>query len=256
MANFIDMTGWKMWEHGVPDSRLTVIERTDDYISPQGRHRIMWKCECNCQEHGVVITSTDQIKSGRTKSCGCLQRESLKYVHENNKKQCKYDVTSFYYGVGWTINTNREFYFDLEDYDKIKDYCWREEIDHTNYHFLGTNINHKHTIMSWLIVGKFYDHIDRNPFNNKKDNLRKSNSSENARNRTVPSNNTSGIIGVHWSKYYNAWVAQIGFEGRRIWLGKFTEKEEAIRTRLKAELKYFGNEFAPQRHLFKKYGIE
>lgn len=40
------------------------------------------------------------------------------------------------------------------------------------------------------------------------------------------------------------------------WLGKFTEKEEAIRTRLKAELKYFGNEFAPQRHLFKKYGIE
>ena len=33
-------------------------------------------------------------------------------------------------------------------------------------------------------------------------------------------------------------------------------EEEAIRTRLKAELKYFGNEFAPQRHLFKKYGIE
>lgn len=28
MANITeDMTGWKMWEHGVPDSRLTVIKK-------------------------------------------------------------------------------------------------------------------------------------------------------------------------------------------------------------------------------------
>ena len=25
-----DMTGWNMWEHGVPDSKLTVIKQTDD----------------------------------------------------------------------------------------------------------------------------------------------------------------------------------------------------------------------------------
>ena len=28
MGKFIDMTGWVMAEHGVPDSRLTVIEQT------------------------------------------------------------------------------------------------------------------------------------------------------------------------------------------------------------------------------------
>lgn len=27
MGNFIDMTGWVMKEHGVPDSRLTVINQ-------------------------------------------------------------------------------------------------------------------------------------------------------------------------------------------------------------------------------------
>lgn len=27
MGKLIDMTGWKMWEHGVLDSRLTVLER-------------------------------------------------------------------------------------------------------------------------------------------------------------------------------------------------------------------------------------
>ena len=38
----IDMTGWKMWEHGVPDSRLTVLCRIDDYISPSGNHKAYW----------------------------------------------------------------------------------------------------------------------------------------------------------------------------------------------------------------------
>lgn len=215
----------------------------------------MWKCECNCSKHGIIVTSTNQIKSGRTKSCGCLQRESLKYVHENNKKQCKYDITSFEYGIGWTINTSREFYFDIEDYDKIKNYCWREEVDHTNYHCLAATVHNKHIIMSWLIVGKFYDHIDRNPFNNRKNNLRKSSFCENARNRSIPNNNKSGIIGVYWSKYRNAWMAQIGFKGKSYSLGMFINKEEAICARLKAEFKYFGKEFSPQRHLFKEYNI-
>ena len=35
MGKFIDMTGWVMKEHGIPDSRLTVIKRTEDYIAPK-----------------------------------------------------------------------------------------------------------------------------------------------------------------------------------------------------------------------------
>jgi hypothetical protein len=27
MGKFIDMTGWKMSEHGIPDSRITVIDK-------------------------------------------------------------------------------------------------------------------------------------------------------------------------------------------------------------------------------------
>ena len=37
-------------------------------------------------------------------------------------------------------------------------------------------------------------------------------------------------------------------------LGRFSDKEDAIKARLQAEAKYF-KEFAPQRHLFKQYGI-
>ena len=30
MSKLIDMTGWIMKEHGVPDSRLTVVERAEN----------------------------------------------------------------------------------------------------------------------------------------------------------------------------------------------------------------------------------
>lgn len=38
MGRFIDMTGWVMSEHGVSDSRLTVVERAEDGILPSGKH--------------------------------------------------------------------------------------------------------------------------------------------------------------------------------------------------------------------------
>lgn len=40
MRKLIDMTGWIMKEHGVPDSRLTVLERD---IS-KGTHNVYWFC--------------------------------------------------------------------------------------------------------------------------------------------------------------------------------------------------------------------
>ena len=63
------------------------------------------------------------MKHGHTKSCGCLNNEKRSLLGKNSKKYNKYNLNGEY-GIGWTSNTNEEFYFDLEDYDKIKDYCW------------------------------------------------------------------------------------------------------------------------------------
>lgn len=241
---------------GIVFGKLTVLQQADDYIHPNGTHRAQWLCECSCKDHNRIIVPGDRLKDKNgTRSCGCLQKESLMSVHQGNKKMNDYDLSGEY-GIGWTSNTNKEFYFDLEDYDKIKDYCWREDVEHSGYHFLATTINKKHIVMSWIIAGKNYDHKDRNPFNNKKSNLRPSTYSENARNRSVPSNNTSGIIGVHWEKRKMMWIAQIGINGKRTYIGQFVDKQNAIVARLQAELKYFGPDFAPQRHLFEQYSIE
>lgn len=65
MSKMIDMTGWVMKEHGVPDSKLTVIKRV---ANKNGK--TYWTCKCEC---GTIkdIRGTC-LRSGQVKSCGCL----------------------------------------------------------------------------------------------------------------------------------------------------------------------------------------
>ena len=247
-----DMTGWIMSEHGVPESRLTVIRQVDDYIRSNGKHEAQWLCECSCEKHNQVVVRGWCIANGHTLSCGCLNKERIFQTH---KKYNKYDLSGDF-GIGWTSNTNQEFYFDLEDYDKIKNYCWCESIKHNVYHSLVTRdpISGKTILMHHILGCKYYDHINRNPLDNRRANLRPCTQSENSTNRPIQSNNTSGVIGVSWNKARKKWKARITTNHQEIHLGYFINKEDAIRTRLRAEQKYF-KEFAPQRHLFEQYGI-
>lgn len=235
--------------------RLTVINQAEDYITPKGVHYAQWMCECSCGNN-VIVTSS-HLKSNKIRSCGCLRKESNK---ERFSKENFYKLDGDY-GIGWTTNTNREFYFDLEDYDKIKDYCWRECTgSNGNYHFIGTSINideKRNTVaIHQIITGKrFMDHKDRDPFNNRKENLREATYCENSWNHNISNINTSGVIGVYFTKNINKWLARIVVNHEIIDLGYFTDKNCAIKKRLEAEAKYYG-EFAPQIYLFDQYNIE
>lgn len=79
------MTGWKMWEHGVPDSKLIVIKQTDDYVSPNGQCQAQYLCKCNCGSDKDIITRAMWIKNGHTKSCGCMNGKSFKHNLSNTK---------------------------------------------------------------------------------------------------------------------------------------------------------------------------
>ena len=237
--------------------RLLVLKQADDYVHPNGSRRARWLCECSCEERNKIVVAGDRLKKKNgTRSCGCLQKESLILVHESKKKTNEYDLSGEY-GIGWTSNTNQEFYFDLEDYDKIKDYCWFELIDRAGYHSLysydpNTKCNIK---MHWILVGKNYDHANRLPLDNRKANLRIATFEENTQNRNKRSDNTSGIIGVSWDDKKQKWIARISVHKKRICLGTFANKIDAITARLEAESQYY-KEFAPQRHLFDVYNIQ
>jgi hypothetical protein len=91
-----------------------------------------------------------------------------------------------------------------------------------------------------IMDSKNIDHKDGNTYDNRKENLRVCTEQENAMNKRTPKNNTSGVKGVHYAKKEEKWKAYITFKGKRIHLGTYTNIEDAINKRLKAEGKYFG----------------
>ena len=175
-------------------TNLTVLRQVEDYISPSGKHYDQWLCECNCEEHNQVIATGSNLKTGNVKSCRCLSRKRNEY------KLNLIDEHGLY-GIGYCRNTNSEFYFDMDDYNKIKNICWTECTRHGMQCLLGTDLESKKRIAMHIFLGfKYYDHADRNELNNRKYNLRPATSIEQSRNKNKRKDNTSGFIGVSWSK--------------------------------------------------------
>lgn len=80
------------------------------------------------------------------------------------------------------------------------------------------------------------DHEDGDGGNNKILNLRAANNSLNSKNIKLPSNNTSGVIGVSLCKLTSKWRAQICIAGRNTQLGNFVDLFEAVAVRKSAEI--------------------
>jgi len=216
MPAFKDLTGQKF-------GRLTVIRRVEN----NKHNQIQWLCRCDCDEKEVTIRGCE-LRTGNTKSCGCLL-----------KRYNTYDLTGEY-GIGYTSNTNEPFYFDLEDYDRIKDYCWSKG----NFGYIITAIHKNIILMHRLIMNcpkdMEVDHIYHVNHDNRKSELRIVTRSQNQMNRKIFKNNTSGVKGVNWEKFANKWRAQIKIKYNKIHLGLFDNFEDAVKARKEAEVKYFG----------------
>ena len=73
---FDDLTGKRF-------GKLTVIEQSDYYISPNKKHKeIRWKCECDCGN--ICYVNSYCLKDKLTTSCGCYQREQTSECNTNN----------------------------------------------------------------------------------------------------------------------------------------------------------------------------
>jgi len=75
--------------------------------------------------------------------------------------------------------------------------------------------------------GKFVDHIDGDKSNNRIENLRLANYSQNQHNRKLCSTNTSGVKGVYWDKKKKKWRGRLEAMGKKIHVGYFDTLEEA-----------------------------
>jgi hypothetical protein len=101
-----------------------------------------------------------------------------------------------------------------------------------------------HRIIANTPKGMSTDHIDGNPLNNQKLNLRICSHGENMQNcKVVRKNNTSGFRGVKWHSIGKKWDVSIHLKGEKIYLGLYADKIEAAKVYNKAAIKYYG-EFA------------
>ena len=233
MSKLKDLTGKKF-------GRLTVLERVENCISSKEKNITKWKCKCDCDNEKIIIVSSSNLTSGNTKSCGCLRKEEFS---KRKKKYNTYDLSGEY-GIGYT-SKGEEFYFDLEDYDKIKNYCWR--IDDNGY--VMTDIRENgvrcvvgiHRIITDCPNDLMPDHIGgrHSKNDNRKSNLRIVTKQQNTMNVPIRKNNVSGVTGVSFNRNWNKWVAQIVFNGENHQKG-FDNFEDAVNQRKEWENQYFG----------------
>lgn len=99
MPAFIDVTGLVF-------GRLTVLARSTNADSRQGQ--VQWRCRCLCGRE--VIVRSQRLRTGVTRSCGCLHNEELREratthglrrsrewsIWQNAKRRC-FDPTSKHY---------------------------------------------------------------------------------------------------------------------------------------------------------------
>lgn len=222
--------------------RLTVVKQTEDFVTSSGKHYSCWSCICDCGNNIDVIGTALTKTKNPTQSCGCLNKE---IVSKKFKKYNQYDLSGEY-GIGY-LDDGTEFYFDLDDYDKIKDIKWKKDKDG----YIVSNVYNKDTKKTFgikihrLIMdcpdGKYVDHKENErKYDNRKSNLRECTLQENNMHRKKAKNNTSGVTGVYWHSCINKWSAFIYYKGKRIDLGSYTDFEQAKKKRLDAEKKYYG----------------
>lgn len=137
---------------------------------------------------------------------------------------------------------------DDEDYDRVSAHHWRIH-NKRNYVTSVFNIKGKkkaiflHRFIMNPPEGMFIDHINRDPLDNRRSNLRVVTHQQNMRNKGVYKNNKSGCRGIYHRPSTGKYETQISHKGKNIHIGTFQDIDSAICAYNEAHKKMFDYEF-------------
>lgn len=139
---------------------------------------------------------------------------------------------------------------DDEDYDRLSQYKWAQNKTETSLNGVirrtlpksCRSISIANDVMRRYDV--MFDHIDHNPRNNQKSNLRECTLQQNTFNKSKRTGTSSQYIGVSWDRKRGRWLSTIRINGRNIFLGRFTDEilaAKAYDTKAVSLFKEFAN---------------
>lgn len=126
-------------------------------------------------------------------------------------------------------NKIAEAIIDSDDYELCSSYKWGVGLGYVKDN--GAKV-HLHRLLLGLnrYDKQIVDHIDQNPLNNRRCNLRLCSHQQNHWNSTKQENNTSGYKGVHWGKDRKKWsVNYKSSNGRQVFVGRFLNIKDAAK---------------------------
>ena len=186
---------------------------------------------CNNKVHGKGYCNKHYIQFKRYGEIRRTLKDPNEIVlHDDYAEIILYDMNS---------NEKARALIDLDDVHKVKEYKWCLD----GYGYVRGGKEKKiqlHRFVMNCPDDMVVDHINLNPLDNRKMNLRICTKQQNEMNRPLRNNNTSGITGVSLHKQTNKWRAYIEYNQKYIHLGLFDTKEDAVKAREQAEIKYFG----------------
>lgn len=195
----VDLTGQKFGE-------LTVLSRAE-----KKGGRTQWNCLCSCGKHTIV--STQNLKAGKTKSCGCQRY---------NRGTRREDLTGKRFG-------NLTVLYPVKEKDGKSMKVWHCKCDCGN----ETDVSE-----SGLIYGncKSCGCLKQEIWKNIPNQLHRIDGTcvEMLEKRKYRKDNTSGFRGVYQKKNGHYRV-MIGFKGKRFYVGTYKKYQDAVEARLEAE---------------------
>jgi hypothetical protein len=107
MPSLIDITGNKY-------NRLTVVRK----MPTDKLKRTMWLCKCDCG--GMSTVNGTYLKTGRTKSCGCYQKEQAREARLEHGRASKIDRHSdIYKEYSRETHLMRKYKLPIERYNQM-----------------------------------------------------------------------------------------------------------------------------------------
>ena len=200
--------------------RLTVLEQKRE------NKRTYYYCRCTCGTEKWI--RADTIRNGNIVSCGC-------YNKEINLKKPK-DIKNERFGRLVAVEP-------IEERDKYNSsIIWKCKCDCGNIKYIAEYLLSKGSVKSCGCLKK--ENSKNNMYKAIKvhieEHIVEGTNIPVISRKNVKSNNTSGYTGVEWDKSRNKWRASITFKGKIYYLGRYDNKEDAIKVRKEAEEKIFG----------------